>query len=288
MARVVDGWDNPTRTGRFRDERGYLKHVADDLILNLSHYLLPLLLGCRQRWEPDRRPSFWRATAMVGLWSVIALHGILTWNSAILLGVLFFCVSPLWAQAVARVSDPVLEYRSYLAVLGWGLVLSQLPEWAVPGRNVLIAWFAIRSVYRSGDLKHPLTYWRVAFEENPMPDEKRIHNYGMALYEQSQQYHDQKNYMQRDIFEALTIQELERVLSVSPRNERARFYRACLLDAQAHRKLVMSGGVREFRIVRGNDGKVYPDFSTVLEAGNSPGPNEQRKFPSESPIRPVQ
>lgn len=154
--------------------------IIRNLKCNLAHYFSALWgigLQFEAFWDT---PNFGRYGPAIAFWLVLGLFTL--WTGAPLLygALIAFWVSPLWVYALAPLNDAVFEYRAYLAVAGWGLLLAIAP--AVLVWPLILVW-AGQSYRRSRYFQSNVQFWRQAELENPRIHPQRAHNPGYTYWD---------------------------------------------------------------------------------------------------------
>lgn len=132
--------------------------------MNLIH-MASGVWGIGLRFDPAIIPVDLRACwGAVVFWGSLTAYGAVHSSTQLLAALIVFWTAPMWAAALGGVSDPIMEYRNYSAVLGWSMLLVALLP--LPAVMVLIAWWTIQTTFRSRHLRSPLAYWGHVLKEN--------------------------------------------------------------------------------------------------------------------------
>lgn len=144
---------------------------------NLSHYWLGVY-GVGLKLDPQLQPDVSiveTASLLIG-WFVTLIGALLNRENhpELLLGLLFFWISPLWLYTLEPFlyPDMVFEWRAYFSVIGIGLMVSALPlyiGWAI------VALWVVQSWRRSHAFQTREAYARWALKENPLA-KRQSHN----------------------------------------------------------------------------------------------------------------
>ena len=130
------------------------------------------MLGLGLKLDPQMQPDVPFRETVILLAEWMALLSVALWQyqegrPELLLGFVFFWVSPLWLYTLEPFlyPDMVFECRAYLTVAGIGLMVVALPlsiGWS------LVAVWALQSWWRSHAFQSKLGYARWAARENPL------------------------------------------------------------------------------------------------------------------------
>jgi hypothetical protein len=132
--------------------------------LNLIHFAAAVW-GVGLRFDPAILPIDLRATwGAAVFWISLAAYGASERPMDLLGPLIVFWTSPVWAGAVAGLSDPIMEYRAYSAVLGWAWIAAVLLPAPIAWCLVLV--WAVQSFLRSYHLRSPLKFWGQVLVEN--------------------------------------------------------------------------------------------------------------------------
>lgn len=136
----------------------------DHLGLNLVH-MASAVWGIGLRFDPAIFPPDLRACwGAVVFWAGLTVYGVSNPSAGLLEALIVFWTSPMWAGVIGGLSDPIMEYRAYSAVLGWALILVAIaPSWAV---WLLVAVWAVQSFFRSRHLQSAFCFWGRVLVEN--------------------------------------------------------------------------------------------------------------------------
>jgi hypothetical protein len=159
---------SPHWEGRNRSRWIYFKNAFPR---NLRHYSTAIL-GLGLKLDPQCQPDvpFYEMVMLLVEWAALLAFGIALNRAGqpeLLLGLLFFWVSPLWLYTLEPFlyPDMVFEWRAYLAVLGLGMMVSALPSYI--GWSLVLIW-AVQSWLRSFAFRSKEAYASQALKENPL------------------------------------------------------------------------------------------------------------------------
>jgi len=135
---------------------------------NLSHFT-PALFGIGFKLDPKRTtdPPKHETAVYIRLWLLgLAFAGASAHfgHETPLIGFVFFWLSPLWLYCLQPLDDIVFEYRAYLALLGWGVLIAELPYiMSIP----CVLFWAVQSWRRSFAFRTQRTFAERCFKEYP-------------------------------------------------------------------------------------------------------------------------
>jgi hypothetical protein len=135
--------------------------------------------GIGLRFDPAIFPPDLRACwGAIVFWGGLTAYALAHPEAGLREAVIVFWASPMWMGVLGGLSDPIMEYRAYSAVLGWALLVSAIaPAWVL---WILVAVWSVQSFERSRYLRSPLIFWGRVLAENRGMGERAGNAYATA------------------------------------------------------------------------------------------------------------
>lgn len=178
------------------------RDLARTVFLNAAVFA-PTILGLHLMLDPEGADApYSRDRELAGVLFLLLLPALLFVPDPIgILGVWLIVFSPGTATMFIKLDDRLLCSRWYFAMIGAALLLASASLW------ILIPLWAYQTWQRAHFWGSAHDYWNQAFDENPKPCSRRVHNKAWILFMAGNMDGAELEY--------------ERILTIDPQNVRA-------------------------------------------------------------------